>query len=175
MEKVLDNHWLWAVIIDCNCKGVTINPIIQSRNPLLLVTQTPNMWQYFHSCTKFRHLLINKMNGRHKQSFRSLALNLTSKQMPHALNLQSCSKFNRPFIDKINSSCIHYIRRRQLKSSAVIGRYLITPSLLVRKRTIPTERPPLVGQVSANFCGQRVSRGQRNGSLRPLIRFSRPQ
>jgi hypothetical protein len=27
------------------------------------------------------------------------------------------------------------------------------PWLLVRKRTIPTERPPLVGEVSANFCG----------------------
>jgi hypothetical protein len=24
---------------------------------------------------------------------------------------------------------------------------------LVSKRTIPTERPPLVGEVSANFCG----------------------
>jgi hypothetical protein len=24
---------------------------------------------------------------------------------------------------------------------------------LVRERTIPTERPPLVGEVSANFCG----------------------
>jgi hypothetical protein len=24
---------------------------------------------------------------------------------------------------------------------------------LVRKRTIPTERPPLVDEVSANFCG----------------------
>jgi hypothetical protein len=24
---------------------------------------------------------------------------------------------------------------------------------LVRKRTIPTEQPPLVGEVSANFCG----------------------
>jgi hypothetical protein len=24
---------------------------------------------------------------------------------------------------------------------------------LVLKRTIPTERPPLVGDVSANFCG----------------------
>jgi hypothetical protein len=26
-----------------------------------------------------------------------------------------------------------------------------------------------IGEVSANFCGQRVSRGQRNGSPRPLI------
>jgi hypothetical protein len=24
---------------------------------------------------------------------------------------------------------------------------------VVRKRTIPTERPPLVSEVSANFCG----------------------
>jgi hypothetical protein len=31
----------------------------------------------------------------------------------------------------------------------------------VRDRIMPTERPPLVGEVSANFCGYRVSRGQR--------------
>jgi hypothetical protein len=36
---------------------------------------------------------------------------------------------------------------------------------LVRERTIPTKRPPLVGELSANFCGYRVKRGQRNGSL----------
>jgi hypothetical protein len=46
---------------------------------------------------------------------------------------------------------------------------------LVRKRTIPNERPPLVGEVSANFCGQRVSRGQRNGPPRQYSRFSRPE
>jgi hypothetical protein len=40
---------------------------------------------------------------------------------------------------------------------------------LVRKRTIPTKRPPLVGKVSANFSGYRVSRGQRNESPRMLI------
>jgi hypothetical protein len=40
---------------------------------------------------------------------------------------------------------------------------------LVRKRTIPPERPSLVDEVSANFCGWRVSRGQRNGFPRPLI------
>ena len=27
---------------------------------------------------------------------------------------------------------------------------------LVRERTIPTERPPPVGEVSANFCGKYV-------------------
>jgi hypothetical protein len=45
----------------------------------------------------------------------------------------------------------------------------------VRKRTIPTERPPLVGEVSANFCGRRVSRGQRDGSIRPYSRISWPE
>jgi hypothetical protein len=29
----------------------------------------------------------------------------------------------------------------------------LTPWLVVRKRTIPTERPPLVSEASANFCG----------------------
>jgi hypothetical protein len=41
----------------------------------------------------------------------------------------------------------------------------------VRERTIPTEPLPLVGEVSANFCGERLPRGQRNGSLRPYSRF----
>jgi len=40
---------------------------------------------------------------------------------------------------------------------------------LVRTRTIPTERPPPVGEVSANFSDRGVSRGQRNGSPQPLI------
>jgi hypothetical protein len=39
---------------------------------------------------------------------------------------------------------------------------------LVRERTIPTERPPPVGEVSANFADRGVSRGQRNGSPRSL-------
>jgi hypothetical protein len=45
----------------------------------------------------------------------------------------------------------------------------------VRERTIPTEWPPLVGEVIANFCGWRMPRGQRDGSLRPYSRFSRQE
>jgi len=30
---------------------------------------------------------------------------------------------------------------------------LLNSVALVRERTIPTERPPPVGEVSANFCG----------------------
>jgi len=34
-----------------------------------------------------------------------------------------------------------------------IIRLLTNSAALVRERTIPTERPPPVGEVSANFCG----------------------
>jgi hypothetical protein len=47
--------------------------------------------------------------------------------------------------------------------------YKTNSMALVRKQTIPTERPPLVGEVSANFSGYRVSRDQHNASPRPLI------
>jgi hypothetical protein len=40
---------------------------------------------------------------------------------------------------------------------------------------IQIERPPLVGEASANFCGRRVLRGQRDGSIRPYSRLSRPE
>jgi hypothetical protein len=40
---------------------------------------------------------------------------------------------------------------------------------------MPTERLPLVGEGSANLCAQMVPRGQRDGSLRPYSRFSRPE
>jgi hypothetical protein len=45
----------------------------------------------------------------------------------------------------------------------------------VRKQTTSTKRPSFVGEVSVDVCGQRVSRGQRNGSLRPYSGFSRQE
>jgi hypothetical protein len=45
----------------------------------------------------------------------------------------------------------------------------------VYERTIQTERRPLLGEASANPCGQRVPRGQHDVSLRPYSRFSRPE
>jgi hypothetical protein len=65
-----------------------------------------------------------------------------------------------------------------------MGRSIITNYVLlsnlhsrawVREWTKSTERPPLVGEVSANFCGLRVPRGQRDRSLRPYFPFSRPE
>jgi hypothetical protein len=45
----------------------------------------------------------------------------------------------------------------------------------VCKRNIPTERTPLVSEVSANFCGQSVPHGRRDRSLRPYCWISRPE
>jgi hypothetical protein len=46
----------------------------------------------------------------------------------------------------------------------------LTPGLLVRKRTIPTDRSPLVGKfLMPTFADRGLSRGQRDGSARPLI------
>jgi hypothetical protein len=46
---------------------------------------------------------------------------------------------------------------------------------LVRERTIPTERPMPVGEISVHFWGRGVSCGQRVGSLRPQSRFARQE
>jgi hypothetical protein len=42
-------------------------------------------------------------------------------------------------------------------------------------KLLPTERLPLVGEVSANLFGYRVPRGQRDGSLRSYSRLPRPE
>jgi hypothetical protein len=39
-----------------------------------------------------------------------------------------------------------------------------TPWPLVRERTIPTDRPPLVDEMLSTFVDRGVSRGQRGGS-----------
>jgi hypothetical protein len=43
------------------------------------------------------------------------------------------------------------------------GKSDVYPTLEYLTQILPTGRPPLIGQVSANFCELRVSRGQRNG------------
>jgi hypothetical protein len=54
------------------------------------------------------------------------------------------------------------------------GKIKINSVAWVHERTIPIESPPLVGDVSPKFWGK-VTRGQRDGSLRPYSRISRPE
>jgi hypothetical protein len=64
----------------------------------------------------------------------------------------------------LNSECQTYVRITLIENSTKTN-----SEALVRQRTIPTERPPLVGEVNPNFSGCRVSRGQRDEFPRPLI------
>jgi hypothetical protein len=57
--------------------------------------------------------------------------------------LFNSSFINQPIIRRYTVQC-RYWQRRKIKLNSVT---------LVRERTIPTERPTLVGKVSANFCG----------------------
>jgi hypothetical protein len=61
---------------------------------------------------------------------------------------------------------LSYLAKSKLKLNSVAS---------VRELTIPPERPPLVGEVSANFCGYRVQHGQCNRSPQPYSRISRPE
>jgi hypothetical protein len=81
-------------------------------------------------------------------------------------SINQFSKWSHQFVCRVNVYNLMHSLKICFGSSSVA---------LVCKRTIPTERPPLVGEVSANFCGYSVWRGQRNGSPRPYSRFSRPE
>jgi len=54
------------------------------------------------------------------------------------------SHFEKRCIQGTNVWCLRLARLKLKKLNSVA---------LVRERTIPTERPPPVGEVSANFCG----------------------
>jgi hypothetical protein len=45
------------------------------------------------------------------------------------------------------------MKSKQIKNIAPKKLKKLNSVALVRERTIPTERPPPVGEVSANFCG----------------------
>jgi hypothetical protein len=57
MERVLDSHWVWAVIIGCNCKEAPINPIFESRTRYY-VTQTPTRDSTQSESEKLHPLLV---------------------------------------------------------------------------------------------------------------------
>jgi hypothetical protein len=132
--------------------------------------------------TQFIHLLHSKLVSLRSiiitiylaLSFLILQVPILQKIPPPTFCTDLCTGPTKPqnsyrypaYITK--SEIIHHLLKKLLAYKTTKQ----TPWPLVRKRTIPTERPPLVGEVSVNFCGYRVSPGQRNGSPRPLISVS---
>jgi hypothetical protein len=62
---------------------------------------------------------------------------------------------------KFNSNIQPYLVNSSLSKAGISNKKKLNSVALVRKLTIPTERPPHVSKVSANSYGQRVSRGHR--------------
>jgi len=55
----------------------------------------------------------------------------------------------------LHKTCIRVSEQRTMKEAKAAFLSSKNSVALVRERTIPTERPPPVGGVSANFCGSR--------------------
>jgi hypothetical protein len=70
------------------------------------------------------------------------------------------------YLGPVRKNPIEFLLRNWIKLNSMVW---------VLERTIPTDRPPLVGEVIANFCGYRLPRGQRDASLRPYSPVSRQE
>jgi hypothetical protein len=95
--------------------------------------------------------LCNKRNvfgGELKEEFY-----LKTCRVAHVFTFSS-----QPYGDLLQTGSSAEIEKKSCKNSHIrlvvsVVTSVYTPWLLVRKRTIPTERPPLFGEVSSNFCG----------------------
>jgi hypothetical protein len=60
-----------------------------------------------------------------------------------------------PFSREVQKEKLRHLRKilEPTKLDLFIEKLKLNSVALVRKRTIPTEQPPLVGEVNANFCG----------------------
>jgi hypothetical protein len=74
-------------------------------------------------------------------------LEISSCQPPH---MQSNTTSRPSFSNRLNCICQHF--RATLGTLYSCYTEKKNSVALVRKRTTPTERPPVVGEVSANFC-----------------------
>jgi hypothetical protein len=72
----------------------------------------------------------------------------------------------------LNFTSTLYIYNEQERSNYI--KYKIKLRGLSPRANYRTERPPLVGEVRANFCWQRVLRVKSDWYLQPYSRFSRP-
>jgi hypothetical protein len=74
--------------------------------------------------------------------------NIKSKNIKWCCFRETESAFVHAHKDKVVSVLIRQYAMKKFKGMDVV----LTPLLSVHNQTIPTERPPIVGDVSANFC-----------------------
>jgi hypothetical protein len=159
---------LWKQVIICAKKSTYVNGCVcQSVWAAISKFQLQNSWI---ECDKF----LNVRYGIQIQSYISLLTTNRNTDKDRHLKVLSGSETSAAAgiqWPRHSQKCIKYSND---KNSANDVKKL-NSMVWVRERTIPTEQPPLVGEVIANFCGERVPRGQLDGSLRPYFRFSRQE
>jgi nucleoside recognition membrane protein YjiH len=108
------------------------------------ITAAGHCFSYFQSLVMslFRPVTYKSVSG----SYMNLQI---TWWICHVWGLKSCGMWccvfrNQSPVDSVTSKIMWILNNTKLKLNSVA---------LVRERTIPTERPPPVGEVSANFCG----------------------
>jgi hypothetical protein len=91
---------------------------------------------------------------------------LSSSHVTLSTRFSNACFYNKTWATEVSLQVLYQITESRLHLN-------ISKWALHSEQTIPTKRQPLAGEVSNNFCGWRVPRGQRDGSLRRYSRFSR--
>jgi hypothetical protein len=88
-------------------------------------------------------------------------IDVWGKRIASIISVEGISELGTTLAATCNSHniCLHQYAYKQIK----------IPWLLVRKRTMPIDRPSLVGEVIANFAGRGLFRCKRNRTRRPLM------
>jgi hypothetical protein len=155
----ITNDTCYAVIISgapaarLLCQPANLPP------PLHTLTVGLTFPQLISPCQSF--LSVSSVPPNCRQSVSYCLIFYLSLVMSSLLNMEatrSCetSVYNKPTRRHVpEDGILHSHRRENLKSYTAYFTFQPTANsvALVRKRTIPTERPPLVGESSANFCG----------------------
>jgi hypothetical protein len=130
-----------------------------------LVEEIFRLWTHACVCARYIH-----------RSYGKILKNLSRMQKFHERQCSQQVNFSDLFLGyHIRFKWTNWSVSTRVRSLGNHNNKRTNSVVLVLQRTIPTERQPLICEVSVNFWGQKVSRGPRNGSPRPYSRPSWPE
>ena len=117
----------------------TFNSFFYKHGPLATLSMSSSEWHNLSAVWS-----SNKKTFHYSELLSLEPIQTYKWKFPHChfRTIEMISPKFPPPITQGQKACFHLITKTKLNSVA-----------LVRERTIPTERPPPVGEVSVNFCG----------------------